>query len=47
MAAVRADAISVDPVGNPTGEYYALHIRRGDFQYKVGRRRKGKEREEE
>ena len=33
--AVRADARSLDPTGNPNGDYYALHIRRGDFQYKV------------
>ena len=35
VAAVRADAIKNDPVNNPKGDYYALHIRRGDFQYKV------------
>ncbi len=30
---VRNDALKIDPNGN--GEFYALHIRRGDFQYKV------------
>jgi hypothetical protein len=32
VAAVRADALAENPNGN--GEYYALHIRRGDFQFK-------------
>lgn len=31
--AVRADARKSIP-NNPQGDYYALHIRRGDFQYK-------------
>ena len=35
VAAVRADAIAQNPKGNPNGDYFALHIRRGDFQYKV------------
>ncbi len=30
---IRHDALQVDPEGK--GVYYALHIRRGDFQYKV------------
>jgi hypothetical protein len=29
---VRADALKHNPAGN--GEYYAMHIRRGDFQFK-------------
>lgn len=33
VAAVRADAKKLAPEQN--GDYYALHIRRGDFQYKV------------
>ena len=33
VAAVRADALATDP--NKGGSYYALHVRRGDFQYKV------------
>ena len=32
VAAVRQDAKETIPTSN--GEYYALHIRRGDFQYK-------------
>jgi hypothetical protein len=32
VAAVRKDALETNPNGK--GEYYALHIRRGDFQYK-------------
>ena len=32
VAAVRADAKAS---GVPSGDYYALHIRRGDFQFKV------------
>lgn len=32
VAAVREDARTN---GNPSGEYYALHIRRGDFEFKV------------
>ena len=35
VEAVRADARTLDRTGNPNGDYYALHIRRGDFQYKV------------
>jgi hypothetical protein len=34
VGAVRADARKSIP-GNTAGDYYALHIRRGDFQYKV------------
>lgn len=34
VGAVRADARRSIP-GNTQGDYYALHIRRGDFQYKV------------
>ena len=33
LAAVRADALKVAPHGG--GDFYALHIRRGDFQFKV------------
>ena len=33
VAAVRAEALAVAP--QYKGEYYALHIRRGDFQFKV------------
>ena len=33
IQAVRQDSIALDPEGK--GEYYALHIRRGDFQYHV------------
>ena len=33
VAAVRRDALQLDPAGH--GDYYALHIRRGDFQFKV------------
>jgi hypothetical protein len=33
LRAVRADALALDPNGN--GSFYALHIRRGDFQFKV------------
>lgn len=33
VAAVRKDSLKANPHGK--GEYYALHIRRGDFQYKV------------
>jgi len=33
VAAVRADALKENP-NNGNGEYYALHIRRGDFQFK-------------
>ena len=33
VAAVRKSALEENPLGN--GEYYALHIRRGDFQFKV------------
>ena len=32
VQAVRADARAN---GVPSGDYYSLHIRRGDFQYKV------------
>ena len=32
IEAVRKDALALNPSGN--GEYYALHIRRGDFQFK-------------
>jgi hypothetical protein len=32
VKAVRADARAS---GSPSGDYYALHIRRGDFQFKV------------
>jgi hypothetical protein len=32
IEAVRKDALALNPKGN--GEYYALHIRRGDFQFK-------------
>ena len=32
---IRHDARSLDPLNNPTGNYYALHVRRGDFQFKV------------
>ena len=33
VQAVRQDALQADPGGG--GVYYALHIRRGDFQFKV------------
>ena len=33
VAAVREDALKTDPAGK--GAYYALHVRRGDFQFKV------------
>lgn len=33
VSAVRAEAMKEAP--NWGGEYYAMHIRRGDFQYKV------------
>lgn len=33
VAAVRKDAMKLAPEQH--GEYYALHIRRGDFQFKV------------
>jgi hypothetical protein len=33
VAAVRKDALKLAP--EHKGEYYALHIRRGDFQFKV------------
>ena len=33
IAAVRADSLQVNPSGQ--GEYYAMHIRRGDLQYAV------------
>lgn len=33
VQAVREEARAVVPESN--GEYYALHIRRGDFQFKV------------
>ena len=33
IRAVRADALRNDPSSG--GEYYALHVRRGDFQYYV------------
>lgn len=33
VAAVREDALKLNPDGG--GVYYALHIRRGDFQFKV------------
>ena len=36
VGAVRADAKRIISE-NPYGEYYALHIRRGDFQFKVRR----------
>ena len=32
ISLVRKDALELNPTGN--GDYYALHIRRGDFQYK-------------
>ena len=34
VAAIRADVRAVNPA-NTAGEYYALHIRRGDLQFKV------------
>ena len=34
VKAVRADARTT---GSPSGDYYALHIRRGDFQFKVNK----------
>jgi hypothetical protein len=33
VAAVRRESLAMNPDNN--GDYYALHIRRGDFQYKV------------
>jgi len=33
VAVVRADALASDPASN--GSYYAIHVRRGDFQFKV------------
>lgn len=33
VKAVRQDSLALNP--DNKGEYYALHIRRGDFQYKV------------
>jgi hypothetical protein len=33
VRAVREDALTLNPNGN--GVYYALHVRRGDFQFKV------------
>ena len=33
IQAVRQDALAFSPEGK--GDYFALHIRRGDFQYKV------------
>jgi len=35
VAAVRADALALDPTHN--GDFYALHIRRGDMAHKVRR----------
>ena len=32
ISAVRKDALELDPTGN--GDFYALHIRRGDLQFK-------------
>ena len=34
VRAIREDSLRVLP--QHQGEYYALHIRRGDFQFKVG-----------
>lgn len=33
LEAVRQEALAVSPQHN--GQFYALHIRRGDFQFKV------------
>ena len=33
VQAVRKDSLTLNPQGG--GEYYALHIRRGDLQFKV------------
>jgi len=33
VRAVRADALALNTSGG--GVYYALHVRRGDFQFKV------------
>ncbi len=33
VEAVRADALKINPEGG--GVYFALHVRRGDFQFKV------------
>ena len=35
VAAVRADALALDPTHH--GDFYALHIRRGDMAHKVRR----------
>lgn len=37
VAAVREHARKRDPVGNPQGLFDALHVRRGDFQFKATR----------
>jgi hypothetical protein len=36
VAAIRAESRRIAPAQN--GDYYSLHIRRGDFQYKVNQR---------
>jgi hypothetical protein len=33
LAAIRAESLELFP--NSNGDFYALHIRRGDFQFKV------------
>ena len=35
LAAVREDALKINPASG--GDFFALHIRRGDFQFKVSR----------
>lgn len=37
VEAIRERARARDPVNNPNGEFDALHVRRGDFQYKLTR----------
>ncbi len=37
VEAIRERARARDPVNNPGGEFDALHVRRGDFQYKLTR----------
>jgi hypothetical protein len=37
VEAIHDRARSRDPVNNPSGEFDALHVRRGDFQYKLTR----------
>ena len=37
VEAIRDRARARDPVNNPNGEFDALHVRRGDFQYKLTR----------